>query len=179
MDKDFLIGLGVDEAVVEKIVTAHTEATQTAVATITQERDSLATQITERDTELEALKNSSDNEELKAQIATLQADLKAKDAEAATTLSQTKLDYELQIALQKAGALNVKAADALLDKSVIKFGEDGKVEGLSEQLETIKADNAFLFQSAESTPNFTAGGNPPVQTSGNDGSEALAEIFAK
>src|SRR5699024_12596363 len=67
--------------------------------------------------------------------------------------SDLKKDYEIAAALSKAGAKNDKAVKALLDTEKVNFDDDGKLIGLSEQLEAVKKDNDFLFADAnESNP---------------------------
>ncbi len=79
-------------------------------------------------------------------------------------MTATKTDYEIQLALQQAGALNYKTVLPLLDREKITL-KDGKIDGITDQLEAIQKDNAYLFQAAEpATPQptgkVTIGGNP-------------------
>ncbi len=59
-------------------------------------------------------------------------------------LSKVQFDSALDVALAGSGAKNTKALRALLDMDKITF-EDGKLNGFSEQLETVKSENGYLF----------------------------------
>ena len=102
-------------------------------------------QLTQRDADLEALrKGAGDNDALKLQLSELQAEHKKAAEEAANILAQKQLDHSLEMALLSAGAKSTKAAKALLDLEKIKL--DGEqVLGLSDQLETLKKEQGFLF----------------------------------
>lgn len=109
-----------------------------------EEIKTLHTQIGERDTQLEELKKV-DAEGLKQRITELQGEnKKAQDAYNAK-LDEIRFEHALEAALSGAKARNVKAAAALLDRETITF-KDGKLSGLDEQIQSIKKDNAYLFE---------------------------------
>lgn len=83
--------------------------------------------------------DGADPEALKKQISDLQAKYD-KD------LAATKTASALEVALMKAGAKNVKAVKALLNEADIKLDGD-KLLGLETQLEALKKENDFLFES--------------------------------
>ena len=62
-------------------------------------------------------------------------------------IEKLKLDFALETALLRAGAKNVKATAALIDKDQINLDEEGRATGLDEQIEKLKGDEqtAFLF----------------------------------
>lgn len=68
-----------------------------------------------------------------------------------TDVAELKKQNAISLAITKANPKNEKALMALLDTSIIKLNDDGSVTGLSEQLETVKKENGFLFQ--EEKPN--------------------------
>ena len=92
-----------------------------------------------------------------------------KDAE----IAALKLDYEISRALTAAGARNDKAVKALLDDAQIKL-EDGKVIGLDEQLEKLRADNGYLFNDSGIKPQPKFAGK-----SSGAGGEFTKEAFDK
>ncbi len=72
-----------------------------------------------------------------------------------------KNDLAVDSVIKEAGAKDVSEIKLHLDMDKIKF-EDGKVSGLSEQLEKIKTDKDYLFQGDKKKPTFsdkTGGGN--------------------
>lgn len=156
MTREELKALGLSDEQIDSIMAAHgkvVNATKDELATAVSERDSYKTQLTDRDTQLESLRlKARGNEDLQATIDALkqanddakavhQQELSAHQQE----LSNTKLNYELDQALLLNKARNPRAVRALLDSEVIKLNEEGKVVGLSEQLEGLKVSDPYLF----------------------------------
>ncbi len=124
------------------------------ITNLKAENETLSKQVKDRDKQIETLKASAgDNEELKKQIETLQADNKAKDEAHAKELTQLKIDAAVEKALTDGGAKNIKAVKALLDLTDAKLGDDGTIKGLAEQIEKLKADEGskFMFNVTEQT----------------------------
>ena len=86
-----------------------------------------------------------------------------KDAEQKTQALQ--FDFALSNALANAKAKNAKAVKALLDMDALKLNGD-EIIGLKEQLERVKAENSYLFESDKKTPEVVrpTGGVAPTQT---------------
>lgn len=119
-------------------------------------------------TQLEELKKSASlTEEQKNQLKTFEDQLKQQKEAHDTELKKLRLDHAIENALSKAGARNTKAARALLDESKIVMGDDNTIAGLTEQLETIRKDNDFLFESAGEGE----GNDPPAQPKPRFGGE--------
>ena len=131
---------------------------------LNESKKSLAEQIVERDKQLTSLKKSAgDNEGLKKQIEDLQ---KANKEQKEAFDNQTKA-LRLDTAIKLAVADSAQDADivsGLIDKNKLILGEDGKVTGLTEQVEALKKGKAFLFKSSSPSPQYhpTGGGNPPA-----------------
>ena len=141
MRRKFLEDLGLDKDTIDKIMDENGTDIETAkgeLSAITTERDSLRTQIADRDKQIESLKASAgDNEKLKGQIAELQAQNKA-----------TQINSAVEMALVGAKAKNVKAVKALLEGlDTAEFGADGKIKGLDDQIAKLQGaeDTKFLF----------------------------------
>lgn len=173
--KDF-IKLGLDEELALKCEQASNEELQNFVAktqfdelTIAKKQADL--DLKERNTQLESLKNATgDVDELKKTIETLQSDNKIKEETHANEMHKLKVDTAIDNALRSANAINPKTVLPLLeglDKA--KFGDDGSVKGLAEQLEklALSEDSSFLFKQA-TAPTFK-GAN--IGESGNDEGE--------
>lgn len=86
------------------------------------------------------------------------ADWSKKYAEDTAAL---KLDNALSKMLSTCGARDADIVGKLLDRSIIKLGDDGKLVGVSEQLEKLKADKSFLFGDDKPDP---AKANPTGMT---------------
>ena len=131
---------------------------------LNESKKSLAEQIVERDKQLTSLKKSAgDNEGLKKQIEDLQ---KANKEQKEAFDNQTKA-LRLDTAIKLAVADSAQDADivsGLIDKNKLILGEDGKVTGLTEQVEALKKGKAFLFKSSSPSPQYhpNGGGNPPA-----------------
>jgi DNA repair exonuclease SbcCD ATPase subunit len=128
------------------------------------------TQLAELNKQLEEVKKSAGaSEELKRQIADLQAAQEAAKAEYQKELTTTRRNYAIEQALTGAKAKNTRAVRALLDEGKLVIGEDGTIAGLKEQLEAIQKDNGYLFETTEPAgggkPSFGGSGTPP-DTSG-------------
>jgi len=188
MQREFLRGLGLERDVEDRIMAEHGRTVgnlNTQVTNLNAEVETLTGQIAERDAQITQLsENNQGNTELQEQIANLQRDLEARDTEAQTALSNTRLDYEIRLGLQSAGARNVTAASALLDRNAIRFGEDGTIVGLDEQIKTIQEANDYLFQSATpdpapAKPSIGAKGNPNPEAppTGNEAANVFASVW--
>lgn len=111
--------------------------------------------VKERDNQIEALKKDNDgNEALKKQIAELQESNKKAVAEKEAEIKKIRIDNAVNNSLREAGAKNVKAVLPFLNLENVKFDEAGKLDGISEQIETLKKaqDSAFLFNVPNPNP---------------------------
>ena len=120
------------------------------------QKTELEAQIKERDTQLADLsKNNKDNEDLLNQIKDLQALNKQTTTDYENKINQMQFDYALEGALTNAKSKNNKALKALLDMNSIKY-QEGKLEGLQEQIEALQKDASYLFD-LNNTPQNTGG----------------------
>lgn len=129
---------------------------------VNAEVESLKGQISDRDKQLETLKNSTgDVEAMKQQIATLQADNKAKDEAHAAEIKQLKIDAAIDSALTSAKAKNNTAVKALLkDLDKAELAEDGTIKGLAEQIEALQKSDAYLFDTTTKKQTEMKGAKP-------------------
>jgi hypothetical protein len=78
------------------------------------------------------------------------ADLKAKYDTDTETLrnenKQIKTNFAIDGELSKSGAKNMKALKALLDMGKVTVGDDGKVDGLKDQLDSLRKSDSYLFE---------------------------------
>ena len=92
------------------------------------EKENLATQFHDYD----ELKNKSG--EYESQISKLNDDLKT-----------TKINGAIELCIMKERGKNSKAISALLDMNKITLNENGEIDGLDEQMKSIKEQNAYMF----------------------------------
>ena len=67
-------------------------------------------------------------------------------------LNDYKFDQSVEKAIADSGAADVISVKANLDMSTVVPGEDGKISGLSEQLEKLKTEKPFLFKTEAPEP---------------------------
>ena len=166
MNKEDLLKLGLTEEQAEKVLSANTEQLKGFIPKarfdeVNNAKKQAEKDLSERDKQLETLKNSTrDIEALKQTIETLQNENKAATDKYNAELAEIKLAGAVDTALLGADALNVKAVKALLDMSKIKMDGDVLL-GINEQIESLKKaeDSKMLFKAVEEAnlkgPNFT------------------------
>lgn len=182
MNKEDLLKLGLTEEQAEKVLSVNAEQLKGFIPKVRFDEVNNAKKqaekdLSERDKQLETLKNSTgDVEALKQTIETLQNENKAAMDKYNAELAEIKLAGAVDTALLGADALNVKAVKALLDMSKIKMDGDVLL-GINEQIESLKKaeDSKMLFKAVEvgkqKGPNF-AGVKPGEGNTGNGESNA-------
>lgn len=123
-------------------------------------------QVADRDEQLDNLKQQNKgNENLQATIDELKENNKQEKERLQEESRQLQYSYELDIALRESNARNPKAVMGLLDTENIKLDEDGKLKGLSEQVEDLKESDAYLFndESQQTDDNNTQPQQQPQQ----------------
>ena len=147
---------------------------------VNQAKKELEVQLKDRDTQLAELsKNNKDNENLLNQIKDLQALNKQTTTDYENKINQIQFDYALDGALTNAKSKNNKALKALLDMNSIKY-QDGKLEGLQEQIEALQKDASYLFD-LNTAPTNTGGlgsfgRNNQIENSGSSQSAFMDAI---
>ncbi len=170
--KELLKNIGVAEdkmEAAEKAVKDYLDGdfvTKARFNEVNESKKSLTDQLAERDKQLTALKKSAgDNEGLKKEIENLQAANKQQKAEFEAQAKALKIETAVKLAIADS-AQDTDIVAGLIDKAKLILGEDGKVTGLTEQVEALKKDKAFLFKSAPgSNPQYNpngGGSNPPA-----------------
>ena len=174
MTRKQLEDLGLTKEQIDSIMKINGEDIENAkavnaaeITNLKTENEALSKQVKDRDKQIDTLKSSvGDNEEFKKQIETLQAENKAKDEAHAKELTQLKIDTAVEKALTDNGALNIKAAKALLELADAKLLDDGTVKGLAEQIEKLKTDDGskFMFKVSEQSQQQFKGFQPGSST---------------
>lgn len=123
---------------------------------VNQAKKDLEIQVKERDTQLANLsKNNKDNEQLLTQIKELQTLNNQTTTDYEAKINQMQFDYALEGALTNAKCKNTKALKALLDIESIKY-QEGKLDGLESQLNSLKESDGYLFD-LDTAPGSTGG----------------------
>ena len=115
----------------------------------------------------ELTKNNADVEALNKLVEQLQLSNKELEENHSKEMHNLQFNFALEGALTNAKSKNNKALKALLDMDNIKY-QEGKFEGLQEQIEALQKDASYLFD-LETTPqntgglgNFGRGNNPTI-----------------
>ena len=142
MKTEELTALGLTDDQAAKVFEMHgKELTklQNTVSALTTERDGLKTQLGEANGKLAGYEKT-------------KADTAAVDAQ--KKLDALKFDYALNDALKAAKVRDTVSVKAHLKTDAMKL--DGEsILGLKEQLETLKTEKGFLFESDEKPPIFS------------------------
>lgn len=163
MKREDLRNLGLTDEQVGAVMSLHGSTTADLQA-ITAERDSLQTQLIQRDSDIDSLKKANKgNKALQDQIKALEDQNASQKTAWEQEKTQLKLEYAVDNALAGAKVRNSKAAKALLNMDDIKFNEDGKLDGIDAQLEAIKESDAYLFDFGTNTQYKPSGGEAAGQ----------------
>jgi len=161
MKREELKKLGIEDGdMIDKIMKLHgqsVEELKTNFEKAGSETQSLKSQLEEahsaiegfKKLDIEGVKQAADEWKQKAE--------KIKE-ESEKQVKQLKFDHALEKKLSEARAKNVRAVKALLDTNKVTLNEEGNLEGLDEQLETVKTENDYLFEPAEPEPKIVARG---------------------
>lgn len=170
MKTEELTALGLTEEQAAKVFELHGKEltkVQNSLATVTTERDNFKTQLGEANGKLEGY----DPEwKAKADAAQQAADKK---------VGELQFGYALDAALKAEKARDVVAVKAHLNPDALHL-EGDKILGLKEQLDSLKAENGFLFDTGEKPPVFsgtTPGAAPGAATANDKANAALREAF--
>lgn len=124
------------------------ETANTKISTLEAEKKNLETDVANRDSQLNDLKNSTEDVAgLKKTIEDLQNTNKTNDENHKNEMNELKKSFAIEKELSNAKAKNVIAVKALLDLDKVELNEDGTLKGLSEQIDSLTKDEGtkFLF----------------------------------
>ena len=142
MKLEKILALGVAEDIAKKIVELS-DAELAAEAAKLTDKEAELTMANDKIKELNETVKKFDG----VDVEKLKADLEAANKKYADDTAALKLDNALTLALADSGAIDKDIVKGLLDKNIIKMDGDNLI-GVSEQLEKLKADKAFLFGAA-------------------------------
>lgn len=158
LTREELKNLGLEGDAIETVMTelgkekTATQALQHKLDDANSDRETLATQVKERDEKITALgETAGASEKLKEQVSQLQNSIKEKDDAHASELAKNKLDSAVKLALVEANVHDPNDVISQIDLETIKL-EDGKVKGLDEQIKNVKESKPYLFKEEAEQP---------------------------
>ena len=179
MKLEELTALGIPEDTAKQVVAMN----ETEIAAETKkltDKDAELTMATDKIRELTETVKKFDG----VDVDKMKSDIEGWSKKYAEDTAALKLDNALAKALAGCGARDADIVGKLLDRSIIKLGEDGKLIGVSEQLDRLKTDKAFLFgdeKPAEDKPAMTvqlgSQHTAPAGDSGNVTIESAVKDF--
>lgn len=160
-----LLGDGATDETIDAIMKLHgtdIESHKTKVTDLTTQLENASKQITEANAQIEKFK-SMKPEDLQKAADDYKAQFEKAQQDHAAQLSELKFNHALEAAVTGAKAKNIKAVTALLSRDTLKLKDDGTIEGLDDQIKTIKEQNDYLFEGDKPTPKIvTNTNNQPV-----------------
>ena len=166
MTQEELKALGLSDEQAADVIKLHKEKLDNSFIPksrfneVNEENKRLKGTISERDKQLEELsKSGGDIDQLKQQIADLQAENAKAVKEHEAQIKQMKLDNAIEAALLSAGAKNIRAVRSLLDEKSLKLTEGG-VDGLEAAIKAVQTSDPYLFKETETKPQGFTGFEP-------------------
>lgn len=161
MKREELKALELADEAIDAIMKLHgqdIESQKTKAAEAEKQLESLQGQLTDATKTIEGFKEL-DVDAIKQAADEWQSKAEAAKAEAETEIQRLKFDHALEGALTGAKAKNAKAVKALLNFEELKLSqEDGSIIGLDKQLEKVRSDAEYLFETDKPTPTIVTKG---------------------
>ncbi len=168
MKREFLTGeLGLTKEITEKIMAQYGESVNSLKsenARLNAENESYLKKAQDRENLATLLKEAEEkNQQYEVSLGKLTSEL-----------NESKLTGALTSALISAGAKNIIAAGALIDKGKITVNDEG-IQGLTEQIEAVKKECSYLFYDND----YSSGMAHTSSQKNNDGFTSFARAAAK
>lgn len=181
-----LLKLGLTEEQAKDVFALHGKdlnANKSALETITQERDSLKSQLQNTEAQIEKLKaDASMSAEQQDAIKTLQAEYNKHKEDVAAELAKTQKVFAINLALKDTKAHNPETLMKFIDVDAIELDDNGKPK-LDEVINGLMESDPYLFQAEEEStpnPNIVPPGNPAANGTGNtDPFQAIMDSYGK
>lgn len=173
--REFLKGLELSDEAIDKIMAENGKDIEKfkkdaeAAESKNAEIETLKGQLSEANKQIEDFKGM-DIDGIKKAADEWKEKAAQAEKDAADKITKMQFDHALEAALSGAKVKNVKAARALIDVDGLSL-KDGEIPGLKDQIEKIKSENDYLFESDEAKPQFAGGSH---QTEMNDMDAARA-----
>lgn len=165
MKREFLKELGIADNLADMIMTEHGKAVSKSLADAEdakKEIESLKAQIAESEKAVKEFeKANKDNESLKESLDNLKKEHERIKTESAEQLKAEKVNSAVRLALSESGTKYADLLDSKFDRTKLVVGDDGKISGINEQLETLKKSYADLFKAEE--VKLSLGGAKPAE----------------
>ena len=153
MNREQLKELGLSEEQIETVMKFHGQTvneTKNKLNETQSEIELYKSQLEARDNDMETLKEkAAKGEGLEDEINNLKETYEEAKRQHEESLQKTKREYELDIALTQNNVRDPVVIKPLIDNESIVLTDEGKIEGLNEQLETLKETHSYLFKGVQ------------------------------
>lgn len=181
-----LLKLGLTEEQAKDVFALHGKdlnANKSALETITQERDSLKSQLQNTEAQLETLKEAeSTSAEQKEALQALQNEYDKYKADATAELAKIQKVGAINLALKDTKAHNPDTLMKFIDVDAIELDESGKPK-LDDIITGLMESDPYLFKIEEDDtppPNIVTPGNPAANGGGeSDPFQAIMDSYGK
>src|SRR5574343_253739 len=179
MKKEDLLELGLDETQIKEVFKLNGIAVEKVKTQLTEAKNEKATLETELTELKKTMVSEADLEALKTEKAELETKLNEALEESTRKIDEITYNHLLDSSLKSAGVRDdvaIKAIKAIMNKEGIALKE-GKLDGLDTELERLKTEAGYLFQTDEPKggPMFTTKSQDKIKTS----TDPLAMMIAK
>lgn len=159
MTKEELKALGLTDDQADKVIKGYEGYVPKArFDEVNEAKKQAEKNVSERDKQLEDLKKEKgDADALKSKISELQKQNDDAKKEYDQKIAELQMDAAIKSAITNAQDIELVAK--CIDRSKLVMGADGKVSGLTEQVDALKKDKAFLFKTDQQQYN-PQGGKP-------------------
>ena len=150
MKREFLKAMGLTDEQIDKIMDEHgktTNSLKTDIETLKQEGISFKEQLENANSKIEEFK-SMDIDKIKSEAEDYKVKFEQSEKDAKEKLEKMQFDHILENALILAKAKDPKLVKVLLESDALKLKGD-EIIGLKEQLDKVKLEKDYLFDSDE------------------------------
>lgn len=150
MKREFLKAMGLTDEQIDKIMDEHgktTNSLKTDIETLKQEGISFKEQLDNANSKIEEFK-SMDIDKIKSEAEDYKVKFEQSEKDAKEKLEKMQFDHILENALILAKAKDPKLVKVLLESDALKLKGD-EIIGLKEQLDKVKLEKDYLFDSDE------------------------------
>lgn len=170
-----LLDLGLEEEVAKKVKKEFDDSIngnyipKHRFDEVNEELKSEKKKVSDRDKEINNLSKSTANaEEYKKQLEDLQTTLKEKDKASKAELDLVKKESAMKVALANE-VHDFEVAKGLINTDALVFNDKGELQGLEEQVKTLKKEKAFLFKETKQDDGSGGKVNPLIKVLGEEG----------
>lgn len=155
MKREALKELGLTDEQIDKVMAENgkdIEAQKAKTTAAETEAKVAKDQLVEANKQIDGFKAMPKVEDIQKAADEYKTKFEQAQKDAAIQVNTLKFDHALDAALTSAKAKDPVSVRAHLKTDAMKLNEDGTILGLTEQLDKLKTDHEYLFESSEETP---------------------------